>query len=406
MNKAISGQFGDSVPEDAVVIESLDPGVPHWLASVGKYSFPDHQGRPGHDEHVAFTVPNRVLAFQKQVNYDDAFEELHPRDEGGKFAPKEGGAVGGQVGEVNPHLDTNGDGVTDRSRVGVPGMEVPKTIPRVPGLLHDEWAVEERFATAYERDPAKMVNDYMADVASSQTPNTFSTDDAKRRSSDYVKDKATMAQYNIAVHQTANAIAKAAFVKYLDDVVVKLPVEQQSIMVTAGGVAAGKGYALDNVERTQALAKLAGAVYDTAGEQNSTELPWLLAQAEKRGLRVAFVYIDADPHRTFDRVIERTVTKGRGVDGTLYADSYAIGAKNFKAFHDQNARKSNTAFIYLDNHTVPKQIFEFPSKALVAQQDVFNSVDKIISDKLKAGKLPLHVVKSISAGRRLWAKKG
>ena len=60
-----------------------------------KYSFPDHADRPGHDEHVAFIVPNRVLAFQKQVQY--VFDEdAHPRhepgsDQGGQFAPKEGG---------------------------------------------------------------------------------------------------------------------------------------------------------------------------------------------------------------------------------------------------------------------------------------------------------------------------
>src|SRR5439155_23272191 len=218
-------------------------------------------------------------------------ESQHPRGKTGEgttegsFAP---------AGAADVHADHNGDGVTDRALVGVPGMAMPKTVPRLNNLTDTERAAETRFAGAYEANPAGLSRYYLWQVMSSDKPNTFSTDDAKALSQDYQTPQARAA-HNDVLHKAANAIAKRAFVTYLDEVVSKLPADRQTILVTAGGVAAGKGFAIDNADATKGLAQHVGAIWDTAGEQNGTELPWVQKQAQDRGMHVVYAYVHTEP---------------------------------------------------------------------------------------------------------------
>lgn len=258
--------------------------------------------------------------------------------------------------------------------------------------------MESSFADAYEADPSGMVSAYMSQVTSSGAPNTFSTDDAKMLSPDYAKSNDNKALYNVAVHQTANAVAKNAFVRYLDDVVSKLPADQRTVLVTAGGVAAGKGYALGNVESAKSMAAKVGAVWDTAGEQNSTELPWVMKEAAKRGLKVVFAYVDADPIVTFERVVSRAQKAGRMVDADLYADSYAIGARNFQSFAEKNAGKAD--FIYLSNRGKPSLLNSFPKDALVDRNKVYDAARAYL--RSKSGELSPAVLAGATIGERLW----
>lgn len=347
-------------------------------------------------------------------------EEDHPRvpkgdpdggqftsvDEGSPTTTGEGGPIKdiaelvSKPSTINPEIDKNNDGITDAARVGVPGMSSPPppdSIPRLPNLTPHERLVESRFADAYEADPQQMVDAYLAQVAKSSAPNTFSTDDAKMLDPDYAKSNDNKAIYNVAVHQTANAIAKKAFVEYLDKVVSQLPPDKRTVLVTAGGVAAGKGYALENSSAAD-VAKRVGAVWDTAGEQNSTELPWVLKEASMRGIKATFAYVDADPITTFERVVSRAQKNGRMVDADLYADSYAIGARNFLAF--ANSNKATADFIYLSNRGKPSVVNFMPSEALVDREKVYDAARNYL--KSKAGTVSTAIMRGGLIGRRIW----
>lgn len=338
------------------------------------------------------------------------FDPSQPRDESGKWTDDGGGLAAhksitdviSRKTETNPLKDVNQDGVTDSARVGVPGFEVPPPppIPRLPNLTATEREVEDNFAVSFEADPDGMTGAYYqsvlaASVEHSTTP-TFSTDEAKEISQDYAKDKDSKGFYNAAVHQTANAIAKNAFVDYLD-VVAKLPDSQREVLVTAGGVAAGKGYALAHAGKD--LSDFA-AIYDTAGEQNSTELPWILQEAGRRGIRATYIYVDADPLAIYSRVVSRAQDKtGRMVDADLYADSYAIGARNFLSFATNNRGAAN--FKYISNRSeTPKALDYFPADALVDRDEVYDAARTFINANRST--LNPAILHGATIGRRLW----
>lgn len=307
--------------------------------------------------------------------------------------------------------DDNDDGIADRARVGLGGRDTcpPGEIPRLPNLTFEEREVETRFADTYERDPQVMVDAYRATVQN----NVFNTDDAKMLSPDYNPPKELgmsrdevndlRSRNNVLVHQTANAIAKTAFLQHLDE----LP-PGSSVLVTAGGCAAGKGYAIGHVEQARALTSIVGATWDAAGEQNSTENPWILDECRARGLRPVYTFVDADPLTRWssDRphgVIERAAGKGRMVDARLFADSYAEGSRNFAAFHAAHKDDPNVGFILLDARTdpaTPRLLEDFPEAALQTDADeIYAQASRIVDDKPD---LNPAIRRGATVGRRIW----
>jgi hypothetical protein len=279
------------------------------------------------------------------------------------------------AGEYNPFVEQDGDGngVTDAARVGVPAMAVPPPpeVPRLPNLNQEERHVEERFARTFESFPDEMANAYAEMVKNSDKPNTFETDAAKKLSSawndaDLDKRAEKRARYNLSLHQTANAIAKRAFEKH----VASLPAGSD-ILVTVGGCGAGKGYAQKNVPEVAPLAGAAGAVWDSAGDQNATENPWIQSLAEKHGHKVTYVFVHADPYVSWADP-ERGVVKrandpsdGRMVDASVFADSYGIGGKNHFNFYNQNKNNPSAKFVFIDSTKgKPKLVSEFPKEAI------------------------------------------
>jgi hypothetical protein len=292
----------------------------------------------------------------------------------------------GKTYDVDPGADADKDGVTDAARVGLCGTCVapPPAIPRLPNLTADEREVEGRFASAFEEDPGALVDEYLDRLAQGKigdAPNVFSTDDAKLLSPDYNPSgsdegkKDAMGRYNVVVHQTANAIAKQAFIKKLDELT-DLPEgdPRRSVLMTNGGVASGKGFALGRVDETKALAQQVGAIWDSAGEQNGTEAPWVLEEAKKRGLKSVFVFVDSDPKETWANpkrgVIERAKKTGRMVDARVFADSYAIGARNFQAMSDKHKGDKDAEFFVLSSREgAPQRVPAVPEAALKSDED-------------------------------------
>lgn len=273
---------------------------------------------------------------------------------------------------------TDADGVAVTSRVGVPGRVIPPPpkIPKLPNLTKDERNVESTFIAAFESDPTGMANKYRDLLKNSSKPYTFETDQAKMLSDDWVDDdKAKQMQkralYNNALHQTANAIVKRAFLGHLDTLQ-----PGDNVLVTVGGCGSGKGYTLKNTEIGKNLTSEAKAVWDSAGDQNATENPWILEEAEKRGLTVTFAYVAGDPKVAWSHPDRGVVTRahdpadGRMVDAAVFADSYVLGAKNHHAFHEKNKDNKNAKFLFFsavdqsELPGVPEQSLKMDRKAL------------------------------------------
>jgi hypothetical protein len=281
----------------------------------------------------------------------------------------------------NPPVDKdrNGDGVSDFARVGVPGNWVPpppKTIPRLPNLTPDERAVEDGFAKRFEENPDELLRLYEEGRNAGtigDAPNIFGTDDCKALDPHWAPPAGSMsdeeirnnrATFNTPLHQTANAIAKRAFLKHLDT----LGEGKKSVLVTAGGVGAGKGYAIKKVGEVSQVAGSVGAVWDSAGDQNATENPWIQHECEKRGIKVYYAYVHANPYDSWAApgkgVIERAGKNGRMVDAKVFADSYVHGAKNFAAFAKTHKDNPNAHFFYIDNTGQPRKIEDLPPAAM------------------------------------------
>lgn len=327
--------------------------------------------------------------------------------------------------------------VTRTARCGVPGMSVPpppKNIPRLPNLTADERKVEEEFAQRYEADHEAMIAKYdelrqkvvgknkdgSDKYAVGDGPNIFATDDAKVLSPYWspppdadVSPEEMMAnrgRYNLALHQTANAIAKKSFLKHLDS----LPEGKKSVMVTAGGCGAGKGYAIGNINEVTALKDAVGAVWDSAGDQNSTELPWLLQECKKRGIKLTCAYIHADPKKSWAHpgmgVVSRAKKVGRMVDAHVFTDSYALGASNFHAF--QQAVGNEADFIYIDNsgpphapkdengNPKPFRVDKMPDSALnLNREELYNFSRDVVTS---CGDCSSAIKRGATIGERIW----
>ncbi len=313
----------------------------------------------------------------------------------------------------DPSHDEDGDGVAETSRVGVPGsvLPPPPAIPRLPNLTDDEREIEEEFASDFEKNTDKMTDDFLK-VAEGQNW-VFETDGAKVLNAEWTRpdlppdekgkpinpERAEVrAIYNTAMHQTANAIAKKAFMKRLDQIA-DLPEDQRKILVTCGGVAAGKGTAL---AADPSLAAGVAATWDAAGEQNSTENPWLLEECVRRGIKPTFLYVHNDPEKTWPGAIERAKGIGRMVDARVFADSYVEGAKNFKAFHEKF--KDKVSFVIAKAGKPPTFLNDVPEEALKMDSEAVykKALDYVESKK---GELPEHIYRGATAGRRIWGAK-
>lgn len=302
------------------------------------------------------------------------------QDDVGKFGPKNTCAVGSgrggkdgtggkakskkQKGTSNfsplpdPFADDDGDGITDNALIGVPADETPPPpkIPTLENLDNVEQKSQDDFNKRIEENPEAMADEYLEVVYATEgedplkplSHKTFNTDDAKVLNPNYKdNDPESKAKHNLVSHAGANAIAKMSFEKHLDTKMKKGDV----ILVTMGGVAAGKGYAVERAFNKRA--DEIGAVWDTAGEQNGTELEYVIEQAKKRGLKVEFVYVHTNPldhaFAGMEGFFSRAKSKGRTPTSQVFGQSYKIGADNFNGGKKKYADNKDVSWTILDN---------------------------------------------------------
>lgn len=326
---------------------------------------------------------------------------------------------------ANVKQDSNHDGVADRARVGVGAFDVPpppKKIDRLPGLSPKARKAEEAFASWFESDPDEATDQalmmFTAGLEPGQKP-TFETDKCKELSNywrspalDGNLDKRAehRALYNTALHQTANAICKRAFVAHLDTL---NPGDE--ILVTCGGCGAGKGYSQEmnketgkpNCQPAFDLMQRAAVIWDSAGDQNAIENPWILQEARKRGLKVSYMYVHADPKQRWSDpkagVVQRAMNNknGRMVDAKVFADSYAEGAKNHAAFLARHALDSDvTSLIVKNDGPVPQVLSGMPAEAVdIEANDLYQYAKSVIQQRTD---LPEHVRQGAMGGQAIW----
>jgi hypothetical protein len=305
---------------------------------------------------------------------------------------------------------------SEQAHVGLAGDEVrpPPPLPRLVKLRPDEKKFEDRFNSVVEKDPDGAARSFYNTAAKNNW--VFETDGAKALMPEWSRpdlppdekgkpihpERAKVrGKYNAVLHQGANAVAKKAFLKRLDDIA-KLPEDQRKVLVTSGGVAAGKGSAL---AAQPDLAKSVAATWDAAGEQNATENEWVLEESKKRGIKPVFLFVHADPKKSWPGVIERAKGIGRMVDAQLFADSYALGGKNFKDFHDKHKDEASFVFAKFKGRGKPAEIVDsMPEEALqLDAKDIYDFASRYTESK--KSELPDYIYDGATIGRRAFSQE-
>ena len=334
----------------------------------GKQYFPQYRGGDGNQPIYGHKdkVVQEVDPGEKITSSTDTWSDAYRRTEKSAALLR----VKDRPDIQSMLADVDGDGIDEGARVGIPGKAVqpPPPIKRVKGLTGKQQVAEAEFITAYETNRQEMVDLATARfVDQGQKKGAggpiFETDDVKNLAPAHWAAGANRADNNVALHQVANAICKKSFKDYI----ATLP-KGSNILVTCGGCGAGKGFVLKNNPIAKPLMGKAQAVWDSAGDQNATENPWIQEEAEKHGHNVTYMYVHNDPLESWAGqfgVVQRSLNPedGRMVTARVFADSYALGAKNHAAFVEKNKGNPNAKFLFFRNGKNPEMIAGIPPEA-------------------------------------------
>lgn len=286
-----------------------------------------------------------------------------------------------------------GKGMTKAAIVGVAGNEIPDKVPRMDGLDENQRAIENQFAELWEdrnkRERAiAILREKFRNSDGSMTIETDAVKELDSRwgskerikelkakqkdgtisaaESDELNNYLSFQQRNNTVlHQTANVLAKETLRREIESR--KANGEEVNLLVTSGGCAVGKGFGLEEVGRrairdntsNKSLVDDYNArttpdrnmiIWDSAGDQNATELPWVASQNVDH---VTFVHTVGNGAKNASNaksgLVQRAVDKGRMVDANVYSQSYWIGNYNFQVFYDNNNGNPKFSFFKVEN---------------------------------------------------------
>jgi len=86
----------------------------------------------------------------------------------------------------------------------------------------------------------------------------------------------------------------------------------------------------------------------------------------------------------------------------VFADSYAIGAKNHDAFHRANKDNPSARFVFLDNTGKPKLVDGVPKEALSHDSE---KLAEFAEKTVEESSAPPRVKAGGLVGRKIWPKK-
>jgi len=313
----------------------------------------------------------------------------------------------------------------------------PFTVKMIPNLGPKERIIEQEFTDAFRTKGHRMVREFLKNVKAGMygPPNVIAPDDAKLLSPRYARNdvfagkpvtaleeldpeskakvQQSRAEANIPLHMTATVIARLALIQSLDDLAKDstIPPEKKTLLVTCGGVAAGKGYAVKHAsDKLGDLAKSAALVYDTDGETSGTFNSFVMKACQDRGIHPIFLYVHADANTAWERVLSRAAKEGRMVSEEPFLDSHVDSPRNFAAFHAANkdqlnrSGKAAATFVIIDNASgTPKLVDEVPPDALRHDRDELRNVIKQKTNTIT--EVPEFVIKTAKRGEKLWPER-
>lgn len=301
--------------------------------------------------------------------------------------------IGLQVDPLELETEGIGKGMTKAAIVGVAGDEIPEKVPRLDGLDENQQAIESQFAELWEdrNKRERAIAILREKFRNSDGSMTIETDAVKELDSrwgskerikelkakqkdgtisaseeDELKGYLSFQQKNNTIlHQTANVLAKETLRREIESR--KANGEEVNLMVTSGGCAVGKGFGLepkgreairDNTSDKSLVSDYERRttpnrnmiIWDSAGDQNATELPWVASQNVDH---VTFVHTVGNGAKNASNaksgLVQRAVDKGRMVDANVYSQSYWIGNYNFQVFYDNNNSNPKFSFFKVEN---------------------------------------------------------
>lgn len=362
--------------------------------------------------------------------------------------------VGLKVDPLEVATSGMGRGMTKASIVGVPGNEIPEKVPRLSGISSEQKKIENDFAQNWEdktkREAAvsklkKMFTDedgvmtIETDKVKELDPNWGTKSRIKELSNKVKNGEATSAERselngylsyqqenNTVLHQTANVLAKEVFRREMSER--KARGEDVDVLVTSGGCAVGKGFGLEKmgremIRKNTTNKKLVDGydrdttpsknmiIWDSAGDQNGTELPWVASQGARH---TTFVHTVGDAVKNASNeksgLVQRAIDKGRMVDATVYAQSYSIGNHNFSQFYENNKNNKSFSFYKVENPGVgngPTKLVDVDKRSKFEDIDITgDSASKLVkrnldnNDRTKSNKT---MYDSIDAGANFFS---
>ena len=301
--------------------------------------------------------------------------------------------IGLQVDPLEKETKGIGKGMTKAAIVGVAGNEIPEKVPRLNGITEEQKEIEDQFAELWEdrNKRERAIAILREKFRNSDGSMTIETDAVKELDSRWgskerikeLQDKrknetistaeldelnnylSFQQRNNTVLHQTANVLAKETLRREIESR--KANGEEVNLMVTSGGCAVGKGFGLETLGRQairdntpdKSLVDDYNArttpnknmiIWDSAGDQNATELPWVASQNVDH---VTFVHTVGNGAKnasnTESGLVQRAVDKGRMVDANVYSQSYWIGNYNFQVFYDNNKSNPKFSFFKVEN---------------------------------------------------------
>ncbi len=190
------------------------------------------------------------------------------------------------------------------------------------------------------------------------------------------------AVFNTALHPSATAIARIALELVLRET-------DGPLVVMAGGVAAGKGFAAKKANFDDSDAAV---VFDPDGESSQTFIDTVEALAAEHGNEMRLVGVVTDPVAAWLRALNRSFEEGRTVSETAFSHSHSTGVENMITAAD-GLRERGHDVVLIDNNAWPK-LYEGRPPPPMGLQETYGRIKDITDVLDQTGRVPDWVTKA------------
>jgi len=184
------------------------------------------------------------------------------------------------------------------------------------------------------------------------------------------------AVFNTALHPTATAVARVALELVMRQI-------DGPVVVMAGGVAAGKGFAAQKANFDDSDAVI---IYDSDGESSQTFIDAVQAIAARTGNEVRMVGVITDPVAAWLRAVHRAFDQGRTVSETAFAYSHSTGVENM-IISARKMKERGQDVVLIDNNTWPK-LYEGAPPPPMDFKKAYGQIKDITDSLERTGRVP------------------